>query len=95
MAGEYRLRVPVETAAFLRKLHPKIKRHIKSALEMIVNDPFLGKPLKDDLEGLRSLRVKRYRIVYRVAVPFREIEIVAIGPKRNIYEDTFRLISRE
>ena len=95
MAGEYRLRVPVETAAFLKKLHPEIKRHIKAALEMIVADPFLGKPLKDDLEGLRSFRVKRFRIVYRVAETAREIDLIAVGPRKNIYEETFRIISRE
>ncbi len=92
---EYRLRVPDETASFLRKLHPEIKRHIRKALEMIVHDPFCGKALKDELEGMRSLRVKRYRLVYRVVAGVKEIEIIAFGPRKNIYEETFRIISRE
>ncbi len=92
---EYRLRVPDETASFLRKFHPEIKRHIRKALEMIVHDPFCGKALKNDLEGMRSFRVKRYRLIYRVVSGVKEIEIIAIGPRKNIYEETFRIISRE
>ena len=91
----YRLRVPEETVRFLRKLHPEIKRHLRKALEMMLHDPFCGKALKDDLEGLRSFRVKRYRLVYRVVSEVKEIETIAIGPRRNIYEETFRLISLE
>ena len=92
-AVEYRLRAADETASFLRKLHPEIKRHIRAALEIIVADPFLGKRLKDELEGLRSFRAKRYRIIYRIVSSRREIEIIAVGPRRIIYEETFRIIS--
>lgn len=88
----YRLRVPDDAVRFLRKLHPGIKKHIRHALEMIVSDPFCGKALKDDLEGLRSLRVKRYRVVYRVVSGLKEIEIIAVGPRKIIYEETFKII---
>ena len=92
---EYRVRVPDETVSFLRKLHPEIRRHIRRGLEMIVHDPFCGKALKDELEGMRSLRVKRYRLIYRVVSDTKEIEIIAVGPRRNIYEETLRIIGRE
>jgi len=61
---------------------------------MILDDPEVGKALKDELTGLRSFRVGRFRIVYRIAAP-REIQIVAIGPRERIYEETYRLISKE
>jgi hypothetical protein len=46
--------------------------------------------LEDELEGLRSCCVKRFRVIYRVGGKF--IEIAAIGSRRIIYQETFRLI---
>jgi len=44
--------------------------------------------------GVRSLRVARFRVIYR-APERRLIEIVAIGPRDRIYEETLRLVSAE
>ena len=90
----YLLKVTNETAALLRGLHPEIKAVMKAALKTIVEDPHSGKLLKDELKGLRSYRVKRYRIVYRVIEKQKQLEIIAIGPRKNIYEETFRLIRK-
>ena len=90
----YRLRVADHAGLVLRTLHPNIKRKIKAALHAITADPFTGKALGDELSGLRSYRVSRFRIVYRLAQD-KLIEIVAIGPRERIYEETFRLISKD
>ena len=87
------LKVPDDVAAVLKKLHPVIKSHIRSGLRAILEDPHSGKTLKDELKGLRSYRVKRYRIIYRVRLKKQHIEIITIGPRRIIYEETFRTIS--
>jgi mRNA-degrading endonuclease RelE of RelBE toxin-antitoxin system len=42
---------------------------------------------------LRVLRIGRFRIVYRIAARGL-IELVAIGPRRSIYEETLRLLCR-
>ncbi|MCP4667582.1 MAG: type II toxin-antitoxin system RelE/ParE family toxin [Deltaproteobacteria bacterium] len=49
---------------------------------------------KDELEGLRSLRVGRFRIIYQITGP-KEIQVVAIGPRTGIYEETYFLIRKE
>ena len=49
-ADDYKLRIPDEMIIFLRKLHPDIKKHIRYALKLILEDPYSGKALKDDLE---------------------------------------------
>jgi mRNA interferase RelE/StbE len=90
----YKLRVPDYLTEFIRGLHPEIKRKIKVSLKNIATEPNSGKPLKDELEGLRSFRVSRFRIIYRVAAP-REIQVIAIGPRERIYEKTYRLIRKE
>jgi mRNA interferase RelE/StbE len=86
----FKLRAPDETAALVRSLHPNLKRKIKAALQAILTEPQTGKALKNKLEGLRSFRVGKLRIVYRVKE--RIIEIVAIGPRKRIYEETLRLL---
>ena len=75
-------------------LHPGIKRKVRAGLDAIRTDPSIGKELRDDLAGLRSLRLGRVRIIYRTAER-RVIDLVALGPRRTIYEETTRLLRRE
>lgn len=94
MPPAYKIRLPEELAELIRGLHPELKGRFKAALAMILADPHCGKALREELLGLRTFRVKRMRIVYRIATG-RVIEVVAIGPRRTIYEETFRIISRD
>ena len=87
-----RLKVPDDVAALIRGLHPDLKRKVRSALAYIVDDPALGKVLREELAGLCSYRVGRFRIVYRVAGT--AIEIVAVGPRRTVYEETWRRVRK-
>ena len=90
----YRLRVPDDLAALIRGLHPELKRKVRKALILIVETPALGKPLKRELEGLRSFRVNRFRVIYSLAEN-REIQVIAIGPRDRIYLETARMEKRE
>ncbi len=89
-----RLRIPGPVAFLIRGLHPEIKRKVRAALRTILDDPLAGKALEEELAGLRSFRVGRLRVVYRRG-PDGEIEIVALGPRQRIYEETYRLIRRD
>ena len=62
-------------------------------MKAILADPSSGKALKEELAGLRSFRVGTFRIIYRVMR--NVVEIVAIGPRERIYEETYRLLKRE
>jgi mRNA interferase RelE/StbE len=92
---QFLIKITDETAALIRGLHPQIKTLIKRSLKELIVQPYLGKRLKEEFEGLRSYRVKRYRIIYRIRMKEKLIEIVAIGPRKAIYEETFRLIRKE
>lgn len=89
-----KLRIPGELVTLIRGLHPALKRKIRSSLQAILDDPNCGKALRDELTGLRSLRVSRFRIIYRVALK-EKLEIVAIGPRERIYQETFRMIQKK
>jgi len=79
------LRVPPQVRELIRRSHPELKRKLRLALAEILDDPAVGKQLQRELKGYRSLRVGRYRIIYR-AVQLG-IDVIAIGPRRTIYQD--------
>ena len=87
------LRVPGEVARLLRGLHPTLKAKVRAALQAIRDAPDSGKLLKEELAGLRSYRVGRFRVVYRLA-EHRTVEVVAVGPRKSIYEETYQLVRR-
>ena len=91
----YKLRVSDDTKKLVRTMHPKLKQKVRDALKNILSDPSSGKGLKDEPAGLRSFRVSRFRIIYRVSSKKEQIEIVAIGPRDRIYEETFRIVKKE
>jgi len=94
MPSRYKLRMSDKTADFVRHTHPEIKKKIKSSLEIILSDPHAGKSLKEYLTGLKSFRVGRFRIIYRISSK-QSIDVVAVGPRRIIYEITYRLLKKE
>ncbi|MEW6377451.1 MAG: type II toxin-antitoxin system RelE/ParE family toxin [Thermodesulfobacteriota bacterium] len=90
----YKLVVPGHIRELIRTMHPSLKKKIKSSLKMILSDPYLGKALLDELAGLRSFRVSSFRIIYKIK-DSEQIELIAIGPRGRIYEETFRIIQKE
>ena len=88
----YKLIIAESTARLIRGLHPELKRKMKSGLPTLVTDPFAGKTLRNELKELRSLRIGRFRIVYRISG--KSVEIAALGPRKTIYEETLKLLRR-
>ena len=91
--AQYKLLVPENIAELIRTMHPHLKKKVKASLKIILSDPTSGKALKDELLGLRSFRVSKFRIIYRLSKK-KHIEIVAVGPRERIYEETFRLLNK-
>ena len=90
----YKFVVPGDIRELIRTMHPSLKTKIKSSLKIILSDPYSGKALMDELAGLRSFRVGSLRLIYRIKNP-KQIELVTIGPRERIYEETFRIIQKE
>ena len=86
--------MPDEIVAFIRGWHPQLKRKIRTGLQHILTEPGSGKSLKEELEGLRSYRISRFRIIYRISSK-KTIDIVAVGPRKTIYKETYRIIKKE
>ena len=90
----HKIRIPDAVAALLRSLHPNLKKKTRAALRILSTDPYEGKPLRDDLEGLKSYRIGRFLLIYRVSAK-KQIEVVAIGPRKRIYGETLRLLKKD
>jgi mRNA interferase RelE/StbE len=84
------IRTTEDISAYIRSLHPALKKRIHNALDQLRTQPGEGKPLQRELEGYRSFKVGKFRIIYRVTM--KEIEVVAVGPRRIIYDETTRLM---
>lgn len=82
----YRARYTPVAAESIRHLHPSVKQAIRGAIRDLTADPFLGHPLTCELTGFRSLRVSRYRVIYRIQEEDRAVEIHLVGPRKDIYE---------
>jgi mRNA interferase RelE/StbE len=90
----YKLVVPKDVRELIGTMHPSLKRKVNASLKIILSEPYSGKALMDELSGLRSFRIRSFRIIYRIKKPER-IEPVAIGPRERIYEETFRIIQKK
>ena len=74
------------------------KKHIKDCIERLKTDPAKrGKPLKDDLQGLFSIRAagQRYRIVYSIDDTRHVVSVIAVGlRKEGDRKDIYSLLRR-
>lgn len=88
----YRARYTQEAAERIRKFHPQVKREIKEGIRALLISPLAGHSLQFELAGLRSFRVRTYRIIYRIYDDESCLSIVFVGPRRNVYEELRTLL---
>jgi mRNA-degrading endonuclease RelE of RelBE toxin-antitoxin system len=80
----YRIEMPRVLRNLMHHLPPELKAKVKAALRSISDDPYRAKELRDELADLRSYRVARSRVICRVVGSM--VQIVALGPRADIYE---------
>lgn len=67
-----------------QKLNPAVKPIIKEAIEGLLDNPYAGKELVEELAGFRSLVIGKYRVIYSLDDD-SSIEIHFIGHRRDVY----------
>ena len=82
----YRVRYTPAAAESIRHLHAAIKQAIREGIRTLSAEPLRGHALVLELAGFRSLRVSRYRVVYRLREEDRTVEVHLVGPRKDIYE---------
>lgn len=76
----------------VRHLPPDLKRQVRGVLDLIEKTPEAGKALEDELEGFRSFRIGRYRLIYKIQGD--HLILKAFGSRRDIYERMILEIGR-
>jgi mRNA-degrading endonuclease RelE of RelBE toxin-antitoxin system len=87
-----RIEIPLAPRDVIRHLPPELKAKVKAALRSIADDPYRAIELRDELKGLRSHRLGRFRVIYRIVGSL--VLIVALGPRAGIYERAAAELSR-
>lgn len=77
------------------QLHPTVRQAIQQSIDQLTEDPYLGKPLQDELLGFRSLACRRYRIIYEIKKSGKEVFIYTVGHREDVYEVFSRHIKRQ
>ena len=90
----HRIRYTPTAARSIRHLHPSIKQAVREAIRGLGVNPLTGHQLSFELAGFRSLRVSRYRVIYRIHEPDRAVEIHLVGPRKDIYEVFRQMLER-
>jgi mRNA interferase RelE/StbE len=86
--GDYEL---VLTAPARRTLTDRLPEDVAAAViefltSALVREPRrVGKPLRNQLEGIRSARRGTYRVLYRVGEQPREVVVLRIEHRRDAY----------
>jgi len=83
---EYKILFHKKAQKFFNKLDKPEKKQISKAMDKLKTNPKKGKPLSGNLSGLRSLRITKYRILYKEYEEKLLIFILKLGHRKNIYE---------
>jgi mRNA interferase RelE/StbE len=83
----YQIQIAARAARDLQRLPEKVAT---ACVEFIFgplaeNPRQVGKPLRDELVGLRSARRGDYRVVYAIAEATRRIDIMHIDRRSDVY----------
>jgi mRNA-degrading endonuclease RelE of RelBE toxin-antitoxin system len=81
-----RARFTPEAARLIATLPPEIKKLVRASVDELLVNPESGSELTGELEGYRSSRAKRYRIVYRLDEPEMIVEILLVRHRRDVYD---------
>lgn len=81
----YKLVISPRAQKQLKKLKKVDELPVKLAIEEIRKEPSLGKPLGRNLIGRFSYRFGVYRIIYKVRLEDKIVEVLSAGHRGAVY----------
>ena len=90
----YAIRIAPRAARQLRKLAPADRKRVAPSIDRLAREPLPEgcRKLKGPDDGLFRIRVGSFRIVYRIHADELVVLVLAIGNRREIYEEITRLL---
>jgi mRNA-degrading endonuclease RelE of RelBE toxin-antitoxin system len=83
---KYNVVLSRQTERFFKNLEGKDKTNIQECLISLEEDAYAGKSLHGDLKENFSLRVGKLRIIYTVSEKDKIVYVVAVGPRKSVYQ---------
>jgi mRNA-degrading endonuclease RelE of RelBE toxin-antitoxin system len=83
---KYKVVLSRQAERFFKKLEGNDKTNVGECLISLEVDAFAGKRLHGDLKENFSLRVGKLRIIYMVSEKDKVVCVMAIGPRRSVYQ---------
>ncbi len=71
----------------LGKIPASWRKRIVKATEALAKDPYVGKKLQGQFEGLFSLRVWPYRVIYLIQKSEIKVLILEVGHRQSVYKN--------
>ncbi len=68
------------------KLGEKVRGRIRKRVAELKENPYLGVPLTAQFKGKYKLRIGDYRVIYEIEFQNSRIFLVAVGPRKNVYD---------
>ncbi len=68
------------------KLEENVQDRIREKIAELQDNPYLGIPLTAQFKGKYKLRVGDYRVIYEIDFQISRIFLVAVGPRKTIYD---------
>jgi len=62
-----------------------MKKRADSIIRRLEAEPFIGKPLRGELEGKRSFRIGDYRLIYIIDEKNKIVTLLTIRPRKSAY----------
>ena len=93
--SKFFVRYTPECSRLIFKLPPEIKRLVRSTIDVLLTKQDMGTELTGEVEGYRSYRVRRYRIIYRVNDDDSCLAVYHVGHRRDVYQTLRSLLLRK
>ena len=91
----YRLLYSETSRDQIRSLHPQIKPIVKSRMQILKENPYVGKVLERELSGYYSLKMRRFRVIYEIDHQNHIVQIHYVGHRKDIYEVFKNFLEKE
>jgi len=91
----YRLLYSETSRDQIRSLHPQIKPIVKSHIQILKENPYVGKVLESELSGYYSLKMRRFRVIYEIGHQNHIVQIHYVGHRKDIYEVFKKFLEKE
>lgn len=82
----YKVHIFPKARREIKKISENHQKAIVFALRELKEDPFVGKPLQEELKGEYSYRIGIYRIIYKIDEKDKVVTVLTAGHRGKVYE---------